>query len=223
MKTGNDVGWYASSTVAPYSPKARSQESSNPARIPPAASGSATRKKRAKGRWPRVAATSSKPGSSVANVERAAMIRKGAATNVWARTTPTSESVRRRSKKRPRVLYGPTRKMSRIPPINGGTANGNWTAAPTTPAIRLRDRASTYASGIPNTAISSREMEAVRTDTHSARYRPGAAKPVSCEPARRKANAITGTVRYSTTNAPNQARGLPIQRRVGRASGTIRR
>ena len=44
-----------------------------------------------------------------ANADRAAMIRNGEATNVWASTMPTTESVRPPLKNWPRGVYGPTR------------------------------------------------------------------------------------------------------------------
>ena len=109
MKTGSVYGWYASSTVAPYSPMARSQVISSPARMPGAATRRLTRQNRASGRCPRVAARSSSAGSMAANAERAAMMRNGEATKVWARTTPITESVRPPLKNWPTVVYGPTR------------------------------------------------------------------------------------------------------------------
>ena len=44
-----------------------------------------------------------------ANAERAATIRNGEATKVWARTTPVTESVSPPLKNWPRAVYGPTR------------------------------------------------------------------------------------------------------------------
>ena len=80
--------------TAPYSPKARSHARTIPARIPGAASGSATWRNRESSEWPSVAAMSSVAGSMLANADLAATMRKGAAQKVWARTMPARELVK---------------------------------------------------------------------------------------------------------------------------------
>jgi hypothetical protein len=76
--TGRENGWYERTITAPYSPKARSHVSSIPARMPGAASGTATLANLENSECPRVDATSSIAGSTVAKAERAATMRKGA-------------------------------------------------------------------------------------------------------------------------------------------------
>ena len=142
MYTGSEVGWYATITVAPNSPKARSQVSSSPAQIPCVAKAKLTRRNTAPGGWPSVAATSSSTGSTPANAERAAMMRNGAATNASASTMPRKESVSAPPVSWPSGLAYPSRNSSRIPLASGGSASGNCTTKPSSAMPRPGTRAS---------------------------------------------------------------------------------
>ena len=92
----------------PYSPKARSHMRIIPVRRPSDAAGTSTRRNRASGPWPRVAATSPSDGSTARKALRATTTRNGAETNDWAMTTPYIVWVSRSPDSWPRNVYGPT-------------------------------------------------------------------------------------------------------------------
>jgi len=123
-------------TVAPNSPKPRSQASNSPERVAGQASGKLILRNVADRPCPSVAATPSSTGSTAEKADRAATIRNGAATKIWASTIPANESVRPPPVRRPSGERCPSR--NRISTPDGRTGNCSRSLARTVSRHSLR-------------------------------------------------------------------------------------
>ena len=158
--------------VAPNSPSARAQASTAPATSAGRIAGSVTRRNVYQRDAPSVRDASSSRGSSWRSAASTVITRNGIATKVCATTTPAvvngSVMPNQSSRYWPTSPRRPSAKNSATPPTTGGSTIDSGHSARTAPRPGNSTRASSQASGTPNTIDSAVAHSEVTSDSRSA-------------------------------------------------------